>query len=169
MSPYFYRYNKLLAVISRSLVDLVKALKGLVVMSSELELMANSLFINAVPDMWKAKARCLAFSLLYQTYICNNLTMTLHILVITVSSDMINNSQNISPHSPCPILCRLTPLWSPCLHGCLTSFRGSVSCRAGLRMASPLCSGSVASSSHRPSWRGHCRTLPAPHWSLLTP
>ncbi|KAL7843672.1 hypothetical protein AOLI_G00251840 [Acnodon oligacanthus] len=50
------RYNKLLAVISQSLSDLVKALKGLVVMSSELELMANSLFINAVPEMWKAKA-----------------------------------------------------------------------------------------------------------------
>lgn len=51
------RYNKLLAVISQSLGDLVKALKGLVVMSSELELMANSLFINAVPEMWSAKAR----------------------------------------------------------------------------------------------------------------
>ncbi|XP_062843095.1 dynein axonemal heavy chain 1 [Trichomycterus rosablanca] len=50
------RYNKLLGVISQSLSDLVKALKGLVVMSSELELMANSLFINAVPEMWKAKA-----------------------------------------------------------------------------------------------------------------
>uniref|UniRef100_A0A667ZX08 Dynein axonemal heavy chain 1 n=1 Tax=Myripristis murdjan TaxID=586833 RepID=A0A667ZX08_9TELE len=50
------RYNRLLAVISQSLSDIVKALKGLVVMSSELELMANSLFINAVPDMWKAKA-----------------------------------------------------------------------------------------------------------------
>ncbi|XP_066527086.1 dynein axonemal heavy chain 1 [Hoplias malabaricus] len=50
------RYNKLLAVISQSLSDLVKALKGLVVMSSELELMANSLFINTVPEMWKAKA-----------------------------------------------------------------------------------------------------------------
>ncbi|XP_026203417.1 dynein heavy chain 1, axonemal [Anabas testudineus] len=50
------RYNKLLAVISRSLTDIVKALKGLVVMSSELELMANSLYNNAVPDMWKAKA-----------------------------------------------------------------------------------------------------------------
>ncbi|XP_060766195.1 dynein axonemal heavy chain 1 [Neoarius graeffei] len=50
------RYNKLLEVISQSLSDLVKALKGLVVMSSELELMANSLFINAVPEMWKAKA-----------------------------------------------------------------------------------------------------------------
>ncbi|KAI4880923.1 hypothetical protein NFI96_025448, partial [Prochilodus magdalenae] len=46
------RYNKLLAVISQSLSDLVKALKGLVVMSSELELMANSLFINtAYPSL----------------------------------------------------------------------------------------------------------------------
>ncbi|XP_031423008.1 dynein axonemal heavy chain 1 [Clupea harengus] len=50
------RYNKLLEVISQSLVDLVKALKGLVVMSSELELMSNSLFINTVPAMWNAKA-----------------------------------------------------------------------------------------------------------------
>ncbi|XP_054472107.1 dynein axonemal heavy chain 1 [Anoplopoma fimbria] len=50
------RYNTLLAVISHSLSDIVKALKGLVVMSSELELMANSLFNNVVPDMWKAKA-----------------------------------------------------------------------------------------------------------------
>ncbi|XP_076603478.1 dynein axonemal heavy chain 1 [Chaetodon auriga] len=50
------RYNKLLAVISQSLSDIVKALKGLVVMSSELELMANSLFNNVVPDMWRAKA-----------------------------------------------------------------------------------------------------------------
>ncbi|XP_030634236.1 dynein heavy chain 1, axonemal [Chanos chanos] len=50
------RYNKLLEVISKSLSDLVKALKGLVVMSSELELMANSLFINAVPEIWKSKA-----------------------------------------------------------------------------------------------------------------
>ncbi|KAK7127569.1 hypothetical protein R3I93_020220 [Phoxinus phoxinus] len=50
------RYNKLLSVISQSLGDQVKALKGLVVMSSELELMSNSLFINAVPEIWKAKA-----------------------------------------------------------------------------------------------------------------
>uniref|UniRef100_A0A672RMC2 Dynein heavy chain C-terminal domain-containing protein n=1 Tax=Sinocyclocheilus grahami TaxID=75366 RepID=A0A672RMC2_SINGR len=49
------RYNKLLSVISRRLSDLVKALKGLVVMSSELELISNSLFINAVPELWKAK------------------------------------------------------------------------------------------------------------------
>ncbi|XP_058497468.1 dynein axonemal heavy chain 1 [Solea solea] len=50
------RYNKLLLVISQSLSDIVKALKGLVVMSSELELMAQSLFSNTVPDVWKSKA-----------------------------------------------------------------------------------------------------------------
>ncbi|KAI5607103.1 dynein heavy chain 1, axonemal, partial [Silurus asotus] len=58
------RYNKLLEVITQSLSDLVKALKGLVVMSSELELMANSLFINAVPEMWQAKARIFLWFLL---------------------------------------------------------------------------------------------------------
>ncbi|KAM9332808.1 dynein axonemal heavy chain 1-like [Pholidichthys leucotaenia] len=50
------RYNNLLEAISQSLGDVVKALKGLVVMSSELELMARSLFNNVVPDIWKAKA-----------------------------------------------------------------------------------------------------------------
>ncbi|XP_051777061.1 dynein axonemal heavy chain 1 [Erpetoichthys calabaricus] len=50
------RYNRLLIVIAKTLQDLRKALKGLVVMSSELELMSNSLFNNSVPEMWKAKA-----------------------------------------------------------------------------------------------------------------
>nr|XP_009665828.1 PREDICTED: dynein heavy chain 1, axonemal [Struthio camelus australis] len=50
------RYNRLLEAIAQSLKDLLKALKGLVVMSSQLELMANSLYNNAVPKMWDAKA-----------------------------------------------------------------------------------------------------------------
>ncbi|XP_052743009.1 dynein axonemal heavy chain 1-like [Bicyclus anynana] len=50
------RYNKLLAVISTSLRDLLKALKGLVVMSEALESMSNSLARNAVPTMWSARA-----------------------------------------------------------------------------------------------------------------
>lgn len=70
-------------MISQSLSDLVKALKGLVVMSSELELMSNSLFINAVPELWKAKARLsnvrramnvsdyLIFYTCYQCYGCD--------------------------------------------------------------------------------------------------
>ena len=49
------RYNTLLKMIHQSLKDLLKALKGLVVMSQSLEEMANSLFINHVPDMWAGK------------------------------------------------------------------------------------------------------------------
>lgn len=51
-----YRYNRLLQVITQTLRDLLKALKGLVVMSSQLELMATSLYNNTVPELWKAKA-----------------------------------------------------------------------------------------------------------------
>lgn len=49
------RYNRLLEVIAQTLQDLLKALKGLVVMSSQLELMANSLYNNIVPELWNAK------------------------------------------------------------------------------------------------------------------
>ncbi|XP_023368810.1 dynein heavy chain 1, axonemal [Otolemur garnettii] len=50
------RYNRLLQVITQTLQDLLKALKGLVVMSSQLELMAASLYNNTVPELWNAKA-----------------------------------------------------------------------------------------------------------------
>nr|CAH7764698.1 unnamed protein product [Callosobruchus chinensis] len=50
------RYNKLLVVIKASLNDLLKALKGLVVMSEALEKMSLSLFSNLVPAMWASKA-----------------------------------------------------------------------------------------------------------------
>ncbi|XP_054451580.1 dynein axonemal heavy chain 1 [Pteronotus mesoamericanus] len=50
------RYNRLLQVITQMLQDLLKALKGLVVMSSQLELMAASLYNNTVPELWNAKA-----------------------------------------------------------------------------------------------------------------
>ncbi|XP_022823491.1 dynein heavy chain 1, axonemal-like [Spodoptera litura] len=50
------RYNKLLGVIKTSLQDLLKALKGLVVMSEALENMAGSLSKNVVPAMWSSKA-----------------------------------------------------------------------------------------------------------------
>jgi dynein heavy chain len=46
-------YNKLLAVVKRSLKDLLKAIKGIVVMSGELEAMANSMFDNLVPKIWE--------------------------------------------------------------------------------------------------------------------
>lgn len=54
---FLCRYNGLLEVIAQTLKDLLKALKGLVVMSSQLELMANSLYNNAVPAMWNTKVQ----------------------------------------------------------------------------------------------------------------
>ena len=44
------RYNKLIDTMLRQLPELLKALKGLVVMSGELDAIANSLALNAVPD-----------------------------------------------------------------------------------------------------------------------
>ena len=49
------RYNKLLEVMHESLFLVKKALKGLVVMSEELEKVANSLYDNQVPKMWAEK------------------------------------------------------------------------------------------------------------------
>ena len=42
-------------VIHQTLKDLLKALKGLVVMSQSLETMANSIFNNMVPELWAGK------------------------------------------------------------------------------------------------------------------
>ena len=50
------RFNKLIAAMQSSLPMLRKALKGLVVMSSDLESMGNSIYINAVPSLWEKKA-----------------------------------------------------------------------------------------------------------------
>jgi dynein heavy chain len=50
------RYNKLVAVMERTLPDLLKAMKGLVVMSNELEQIANSFALNQVPDVWSKSA-----------------------------------------------------------------------------------------------------------------
>ena len=40
------RYNRLIAVIRATLVNVKKALKGLIVMSEELEKLSNSLYAN---------------------------------------------------------------------------------------------------------------------------
>ncbi|CAF0823905.1 unnamed protein product [Adineta steineri] len=46
------RYNKLMSVIRSSLQNIIKAIKGLVVMNVELESLANSLMIGKQPEMW---------------------------------------------------------------------------------------------------------------------
>eukprot|EP00026_Physarum_polycephalum_P000043 Phypoly_transcript_00043.p1 GENE.Phypoly_transcript_00043~~Phypoly_transcript_00043.p1 ORF type:complete len:2765 (+),score=358.08 Phypoly_transcript_00043:606-8297(+) len=50
------RYNRLLKVINTTLRDLCKAIKGLVVMSVELDSMANCLYDNQVPGIWADRA-----------------------------------------------------------------------------------------------------------------
>jgi len=50
------RYNKLIEAMEDSLPLLLKALKGLVVMSNELEAIANAIAINQVPKMWSSVA-----------------------------------------------------------------------------------------------------------------
>eukprot|EP01041_Mallomonas_annulata_P000832 gene832-1621_t len=50
------RYNRLLMVMHFSLAELQRALKGLVVLSAELESMGNALFDQRVPSLWTEKA-----------------------------------------------------------------------------------------------------------------
>jgi dynein heavy chain len=50
------RYNRLLKVVRESLQNVLKALKGLVVMSKELEEVAVSLTLGKIPDMWAGKS-----------------------------------------------------------------------------------------------------------------
>eukprot|EP00927_Polykrikos_kofoidii_P016938 TRINITY_DN17697_c0_g4_i1.p1 TRINITY_DN17697_c0_g4~~TRINITY_DN17697_c0_g4_i1.p1 ORF type:complete len:2583 (+),score=405.07 TRINITY_DN17697_c0_g4_i1:3-7751(+) len=48
------RFNKLLVKVRTTLADVCGAFKGLLVMSSELELVATGLLLNVVPMLWKA-------------------------------------------------------------------------------------------------------------------
>jgi len=47
------RFNKLLTSVRSSLQELQKAVKGLVVMSADLENVSNSMFVNKLPAMWE--------------------------------------------------------------------------------------------------------------------
>lgn len=49
------RYNRLLEVMKSSLANLKKALKGLVVMSEDLEKLSNSIYDNQVGKLWADK------------------------------------------------------------------------------------------------------------------
>ncbi|CAM9362495.1 unnamed protein product [Pylaiella littoralis] len=50
------RFNTLATIISKSLAEVIKAIKGLVVMSSELEQMGNSMVVGKVPTLWSSAA-----------------------------------------------------------------------------------------------------------------
>uniref|UniRef100_A0A2K5MUZ9 Dynein axonemal heavy chain 3 n=1 Tax=Cercocebus atys TaxID=9531 RepID=A0A2K5MUZ9_CERAT len=50
------RFNRLTKVVRRSLINLGRAIKGQVLMSSELEEVFNSMLVGKVPAMWAAKS-----------------------------------------------------------------------------------------------------------------
>jgi len=50
------RFNKLITILQKSLKEVQKAVKGLVVMSGELEAMGNSMVNGQVPKMWSGAA-----------------------------------------------------------------------------------------------------------------
>ncbi|KAI9224346.1 dynein heavy chain and region D6 of dynein motor-domain-containing protein [Blastocladiella britannica] len=50
------RYNRVLQLVHTSLADLIKACKGVVVMSEQLDAMANNMSVNQVPGNWSARA-----------------------------------------------------------------------------------------------------------------
>lgn len=50
------RFNRLTSVVRKSLLDLRKAIKGLVVMSSDLEEVYNSMLTGRLPNMWAGKS-----------------------------------------------------------------------------------------------------------------
>jgi len=49
------RYNKLLWEMEASLRDFRKAIKGLIVMTADLEFVGKSMFVNSVPELWSKK------------------------------------------------------------------------------------------------------------------
>lgn len=50
------RFNKLLSVIKKSLVDVQEAIKGIVVMSTDVEELHTSLAVGRVPTSWMNKS-----------------------------------------------------------------------------------------------------------------
>ena len=48
------RFNRVIKTVATSLKEVQRAVKGLVVMSGELEAMGNSMVIGKVPAMWGA-------------------------------------------------------------------------------------------------------------------
>lgn len=66
------RYNGLLEIVQSTLQELLKALKGLIAMSEQLETIVISLFNNKIPANWQSKSYPSAKSL----GMCGKITIT---------------------------------------------------------------------------------------------
>ena len=56
LSQELIRFNRLTVIIRKSLADLKKAIKGLVVMDADLEALANALMVGQRPSMWMKRS-----------------------------------------------------------------------------------------------------------------
>ncbi len=90
------RYNKLLSTIKGTLRDLLKALKGLVVMSQQLETMSDKLYNNQVPEIWASKVSGIV-DCLCKMFPCK------------ACLDLLPESQFCACTAPCYMLCVFRP------------------------------------------------------------
>lgn len=133
-------------------------------MSSELELMANSLFNNAVPEMWKGKASETQPLPTSRYRRVNNVAIATQCFLALCAAVVL--SQNKPTPLPPPRPTRPWSLWPP---GWRTCFRGLSSCRDGSLTAFHPSTGSAASSSLRLSSLEPSRITPGAPRTPSTP
>ena len=144
------RFNKLLGIVKKSLVDVRRAIKGEVVMSSELEALGNFMVKGWVPDMWTAVSYP---SLKPLGSWVNDLLARLQFFQVRCVFVCV-----------CVCTCVCTCVCSCCVCKCvelLAYVSGFVGCRVGSTRASLPCTGCRVSSSPSLSSRAHGKTLPA--------